>query len=221
MERIGTLHSIYADKFGVPRQSGLAPDVECELKLDPARVPAEALRGLEQCSHLWVIFEFHLAGPARGATVRPPRLGGNERLGVLATRSPFRPNPIGLSAVRLLGVEGHTLRLAGGDFVDGTPVLDIKPYLPYADSLPDAECGWAPGPPAPLEVRMTARAAEQLEAHPEAQRLEQAIVQALRWDPRPAYQREKERSYAVRLLDVDVRWEVLDGVLSVLSITHD
>ena len=152
MRVIARVHSDFSSKFGVPRQSGLVEDLESTLVFEPEFRSEDALRGLEDFSHLWLVWVFHQA--ARGEwspTVRPPRLGGNARLGVFATRSPFRPNPIALSAVRLAGVErtagqGTVLRLRGADLVDGTPVLDIKPYLPYADCVPGALGGFAAAP---------------------------------------------------------------------------
>ncbi|MFV8754479.1 tRNA (N6-threonylcarbamoyladenosine(37)-N6)-methyltransferase TrmO [Nannocystaceae bacterium ST9] len=206
---IGHVRSPWREKFGVPRQSGLA-QVEATIELDPDWIPREALRGLEQVSHLWIVSWFHgLHGPSFRPTVRPPRLGGATRLGVLATRSPHRPNPIGLSVVRLLGIDDRTLRVRGVDLLDGTPVLDLKPYVPWADVVDDAVCEWADAAPRELEVRFADALAgidDQLRA---------TIIDTLRWDPRPAHQRgEAEREYAMRLLDVDVRFRVdADGVL--------
>ncbi len=201
---IGHVHSPWPEKFGIPRQSGLA-DVEAAIELDPELVPREALRGLERVSHLWVITWFHglkEAEPFR-PTVRPPRLGGSVRLGVFATRSPHRRNPIGLSVVRLLSIDDRTLRVTGIDLLDGTPVLDIKPYVPWADAIPDAVCEWAGTAPLELKVRFVPELADIDEA------LRVVIVDTLRWDPRPAQQRgELGREYAVRLLDADVRFRV-------------
>ncbi|MCA9691061.1 MAG: tRNA (N6-threonylcarbamoyladenosine(37)-N6)-methyltransferase TrmO, partial [Myxococcales bacterium] len=130
MEPIGVVRSPYTEKFGIPRQPGLAPSVRARVELDPRRVQPEALRGLSACSHVWLLTLLHAAKPTGHATVRPPRLGGNIRLGALATRSPFRPNPIGLSAVALVELAELALVVAGADLLDGTPVLDIKPYVP-------------------------------------------------------------------------------------------
>jgi tRNA-Thr(GGU) m(6)t(6)A37 methyltransferase TsaA len=218
-EPIGTVRSPWPEKFGVPRQAGLAPAVTATIELDPARVPAEALRGLEATSHVWIVFVFHRSPPLEGATVRPPRLGGNQRLGVLATRSPVRPNPIGISAVRLLGIEGHRLRVAGPDLVDGTPVLDIKPYVPYADAIPEATCAWADRAPTPLPVCFSEDASATLASRPDADTLRDLIEQSLRWDPRPAYHDDDpDRVYAARLDDVDVRWRVEGGGVVVVEI---
>jgi len=211
---IGWVRSPWPEKFGVPRQSGLAQS-EARIELDPQRIPREALRGLEQVSHLWLVSWFHglrEAEPFR-PTVRPPRLGGSQRLGVLATRSPHRPNPIGLSVVRLLAIDDRTLRVRGIDLLDGTPVLDIKPYLPWADVVADATCEWADAAPRELEVRFAA----QVGAIDEA--LRAAIVDTLRWDPRPAHQRgDASREYGMRLLEVDLRFRVDERGVEVLAI---
>jgi tRNA-Thr(GGU) m(6)t(6)A37 methyltransferase TsaA len=202
---IGHVRSPWREKFGVPRQSGLA-QVEATIELDPLAIPREALRGLERVSHLWVISWFHGLPPTEPAfrpTVRPPRLGGSVRLGVLATRSPHRPNPIGLSVVRLLAIEDRCLRVSGIDLLDGTPVLDIKPYGEWADAAPHEHAD---------------RFAASLE--PIDETLRATIVDTLRWDPRPAHQREQAgREYAMRMLAVDVRFRVDEQGVEVLAIT--
>ncbi len=192
--------------------------------LSPYNQP-EAVRGLEGFSHLWLIFVFH--GIPAGhwqPTVRPPRLGGNQRLGVFATRSPFRPNPIGLSAVRLERIEialGRVvLHLAGVDLMDGTPVLDIKPYVPYADSIPDAASGFAPSAPeSALTVEFSPSAAAFCAAWPDGD-LRELITQILCQDPRPAYEREKAapRCYGMKLYDFDLRWEMSGDTAAVIEI---
>lgn len=210
---IGHVRAPWREKFGVPRQSGLS-QVEATIELDVELVPREALRGLEQVSHLWVIAWFHGIAPGSGvrATVRPPRLGGSERLGVLATRSPHRPNPLALSVVELLGITDRLLHVRGIDLLEGTPVLDLKPYLPYADLVPTATCAWASDPPLPLAVRFAASLGE-LEPS-----LHATIVDTLRWDPRPAHQRDAlDRVYAMRLLDFDVRFRVDAAGVEVLE----
>lgn len=208
LRTIGVIRSPWPEKFGIPRQSGLAEGVEARVELDRDRVPAEALRGIEAVSHLWLITWFHaVADEGWRPTVRPPRLGGSTRLGVFATRAPHRPNPLGLSLVRLVAVEDRCLRVRGADLLDATPVLDIKPYLPWAEARSDARCDWAPTPPLPLEVEFSAAAELALtEAGPELRAL---IVDSLRWDPRPAHQRGQERSYGVALGEHEVRFRVL------------
>lgn len=217
---IGVIHSCFKEKFGIPRQPGLATEARAELELLPPYDREEALRGLEQFSHVWIVFVFHDTLRTQWKpTVRPPRLGGNQRLGVFATRSTFRPNPIGLSAVELVGwgrEQGRLLlHLKGIDLMEGTPVLDIKPYLPYADSLPDASAGYAADAPvAALDVvfteqAMTACLEHQARNYP---RLRQLIEQVLSADPRPAYfnTTSHTRSFGMKLLDFDLRWE-MDG----------
>jgi tRNA-Thr(GGU) m(6)t(6)A37 methyltransferase TsaA len=217
---IGIVRSPWQEKFGIPRQSGLARDVECSVELDRERIPSEALRGLEGVSHLWLLCWFHAShDDGWRATVRPPRLGGAQRLGVFATRSPHRPNPISLSLVRLLGIEDRRLRLAEADLLDGTPVLDIKPYLPWAEQPEHAHCEWADAPPPMLEVRFAPPAEHSIAAHPEPELLRRVIVQSLAHDPRPARQRDDpNRIFAVLLLDVDIRFRVDAAGVEVLAI---
>jgi tRNA-Thr(GGU) m(6)t(6)A37 methyltransferase TsaA len=217
---IGVIRSPWKEKFGIPRQSGLARDVEAHVELDRERIPAEAMRGLEGVSHVWLLCWFHASADAGWrATVRPPRLGGSQRLGVFATRSPHRPNPISLSLVRLLGVEDRRLRVCEADLLDGTPVLDIKPHLPWAEQPEHARCEWADAAPQPLEVRFAASAEASIAAHPEPELLRRVIVQSLCWDPRPAQQRDDpSRRFAVALLDVDVRFQIDAGAVLVLAI---
>jgi tRNA-Thr(GGU) m(6)t(6)A37 methyltransferase TsaA len=201
----------------------MASDVELIVEFDRERIPAEALRGLEQSSHLWLLCWFHgCVDQGWRPTVRPPRLGGDERIGVFATRAPHRPNPIALSLVRLLAVEDRQLRVLGGDLLDGTPVLDIKPYLPWAELRPDARCDWAPVAPARLALRYSASAEASLAAHPRADQLRIVIAQSLCWDPRPARQRgDPTREFAAALLDVDVRFLVDDDGVFVIDMTWD
>jgi tRNA-Thr(GGU) m(6)t(6)A37 methyltransferase TsaA len=218
LEPIGVLRTPFPTKFGVPRQARLAVS-RAVLELDPDRIPLEAVRGLEQASHVWIVFLFHAAIHApRRATVRPPRLGGNRRVGVFATRSPFRPNPIGLSAVRLLSIEGLRLNLEGGDFLDRTPVLDIKPYLPWADAIPEARLPWAQHPPVPLPVMFSAAADASLLHHRDPEGLRTLIASTLAHDPRPAYIATLRREHAVALADVDVRFCVDESGVTVTGI---
>jgi tRNA-Thr(GGU) m(6)t(6)A37 methyltransferase TsaA len=224
MQPIGTIHSPFKEKFGIPRQAGLAPAARATLELLPPYDQEAALAGLDGFTHLWLLFVFHLNDHCWRPTVRPPRLGGNTRTGVFATRSPFRPNPLGLSAVQLLhyGRERGRLliHLAGADLADGTPVLDIKPYVPYADSIPTARGGYAAQtPPAPFTVVFTDHAESALSAREaELPDLRELIRQLLTADPRPAYRGEDldgERRYGMRLYDFDLRWRILDNVVIV------
>ena len=216
-EQIGVIRSPYKEKFAVPRQPGLVKSCSGELHLVPPYNQADAVRGLEAFSHLWVLFVFHqtMEGGWR-PTVRPPRLGGNARMGVFATRSTFRPNPIGMSLVELRDIRCHKehviLELGGLDLIDGTPVVDIKPYLPFAESLPDARASYAQDAPhAGVNVTFSAEIAQQLigleKRYPH---LRQFIAEVLAQDPRPAYRKNEEegKTYAVWLLDFNVRWRV-------------
>ena len=217
LDPIAVVHSPFTDKFGVPRQPGLVPEARATVELLPPFDREEALRGIEDFSHLWLVFLFdRTAEQGWKPMVRPPRLGGNKRVGVFASRSNFRPNPLGLSVVELVGVkrEGKRLMLEvrGGDLLDGTPVVDIKPYIPYADAIPEARGGFAPEPPAEaLEVIFTEEAAArcaELEAsrYPELRTL---IERLLRLDPRPAYREDDTpRDYGMRLYDFDVKWRM-------------
>lgn len=213
---IGTVRSPYRERFGVPRQPGLT-HARAFIDLDPEQIPPAALRGLEEATHLWVIFVFdRVAQTDVKATVRPPRLGGNARVGVLATRSPYRPNRLGISAVRLVHVEGSTLEIEGADLLDGTPVLDIKPYVPYADAIPAARLAWANEPPPRLAVRFDNGPAQAVAQRPELRRL---IEETVALDPRPAYHGEApNRVYGTILQDVDVRFVIEDGTVVVRAI---
>jgi len=227
LKPIGILHAPFKEKFAVPRQAGLVMSIEAQLKLFAEFSQGETLRGLEDFSHIWLIFAFH-QNQERGwhPTVRPPRLGGNRRVGVFASRSPFRPNPLGLSAVALTRIEprpkGAILHLRGTDLVDGTPVYDIKPYLPYSDALPDAQGAFAPQRPARREVCFSPTAEIDLLHHKEHYpHLRQLITDVLAQDPRPAYRSRQrdEHSYAVRIYDIELRWEVRGEILYVSRIS--
>ena len=217
MKIIARVHSDFPSKFGIPRQSGLVEELESTVVFEPEYREAEALRGLEGFSHIWLIWQFDRAVREDWSpTVRPPRLGGNTRMGVFATRSPFRPNAIGLSVVKLTGIEripgrGTVLRVAGADLMDGTPILDVKPYLPYADCRPEATGGFA-GPDGGdvLEVVFPQR---WLERVPEEKRA--ALKGVLAHDPRPSYQKDPERVYGLSFAGVNVKFTVADGVLTV------
>lgn len=229
-EQIGTIHSPYKEKFAVPRQPGLVQDGDGELHLHAPYNQPEAVRGLEDFSHLWVMFIFHqtMDGGWR-PTVRPPRLGGNIRTGVFATRSTFRPNPLGMSLVELKGIrcQGQSviLQLGSLDLVDGTPVVDIKPYLPFAESHPEARAGFAQhAPQADMPVEFLPQAESQLAKNAgKYPHLRRFITQVLGQDPRPAYRKGEsaERNYAVRLLEFNVRWRVVGSLNQVMSLDED
>ena len=202
---IALLRTPFAEKFGVPRQSGLVPEAEGRVEFLPKYAAPEFTRGLEGFSHAWLITGFHENPPWSGsAVVRPPRLGGNEKVGVFASRSPNRPNPLGLSLVRLLAVEPGVLRVGGVDAVDGTPVYDVKPYLPCAEAVPEAKGAWAPQPPAAAEeekVVIPAEIARQLGAA-----TTQLVRQLLRLQLQPAYQDPGTRTYGMTVSGWNVRW---------------
>ena len=214
---VAHIRTDFPTKFGVPRQSGRAPSAVGTVVFEPEFRDEAALRGIEGFSHLWLIFDFSEAHRETWSpTVRPPRLGGNTRVGVFATRSPFRPNPIGLSCVRLVAVEksadcGTVLRVAGADLVDGTPILDIKPYLPFADSIPDATGGFAD---AEVSHRLAVEFSDDLAAIIPADK-RAALVECLADDPRPSYQddgRVYTMPYAGREVDFTVRGDTLTVV---------
>ncbi|AKH62672.1 MULTISPECIES: tRNA (N6-threonylcarbamoyladenosine(37)-N6)-methyltransferase TrmO [Photorhabdus] len=225
--QIGVIHSPYKEKFAVPRQPGLIEDGGGQLVLLPPYNQPDAVRGLEQFSHLWVIFIFHQTMDGGWKPmVRPPRLGGNAKMGVFATRSTFRPNPIGMSLIELKGIEYRkssvTLELGSLDLVDGTPVIDIKPYLPFAECQPHAVAGFAQeAPSAGMEVIFLPAAEQQLISvqgtYPDLRRF---ISQVLAQDPRPAYRRgeQENREYAVHLLNFNVRWRICGTLTKVFSI---
>ncbi|BBT18241.1 tRNA (N6-threonylcarbamoyladenosine(37)-N6)-methyltransferase TrmO [Metapseudomonas otitidis] len=222
---VGILRSCFKEKFAIPRQPQLAPAARGVLELLPPFDGGEAVAGLEQVSHVWLLFLFHQAlEDTPRLKVRPPRLGGNQTLGVFASRATHRPNGIGQSVVKLDKVEAGRLWLSGIDLLDGTPVLDIKPYVPYADCQPDARNGIAAAPPELIPVEWTPEALAQ--ARLEGERLGEPLValveQCLAQDPRPAYQKpQPERRYGARLWDVDVRWHYPEaGRIRVLEIAR-
>ena len=220
MEPIARIRSEFPTKFGVPRQAGLVEGLRAAVVFEPPYRVADALRGIEGFSHLWLIWEFSENKRAGWSpTVRPPRLGGNQRLGVFATRSPFRPNPLGLSCVKLKKVElsgpcGPVLWVSGEDLVDGTPILDIKPYLPYADCRPDAVGGFAGEAP---EGRLTVDIPPGLLARVPEERRE-ALMGVLSLDPRPPYQNDPDRVYGFGFAGLEVRFRVGNGVLTVVDV---
>ena len=220
MKPVARIHSEFEGKFGVPRQSGLVEALEALVVFEPEYRDPAALRGLEGFSHVWLIWVFDQAvRQGWSPTVRPPRLGGNARLGVFATRSPFRPNPIALSAVTLAGIEdtrewGTVLRVRGADLMDGTPILDIKPYLPYADCRPEAVGGFASAPAG--ETLAVECLPEIWEKVPPERR--EALRAVLALDPRPRYQEDPERVYGFRFAGLEVRFSVAGDVLRVREI---
>ena len=217
---IARIRSDFPTKFGIPRQSGLVEELEARVVFEPEYRNPDALRGLEGISHLWLIWEFSQARrESWSPTVRPPRLGGNQRLGVFATRSPFRPNPIGLSCVRLTGIDLHTpegpvLRVAGADLMDGTPIYDIKPYLPYADCKPEAAGGFAS---APKEATLTVDIPPHLLVRiPEDKRA--PLTGVLAQDPRPSYQDDPQRVYGMSFGGLEVKFRVEGTALTVCGV---
>lgn len=226
---IGEIRSCFKEKFGIPRQPNLVKEAPGTLVFYPEFAREEAVRSLEGFSHIWVLFLFHRAGPW-SPTVRPPRLGGNKKVGVFASRSPFRPNPVGMSCVALdlVDLTGNrpVLRLSGVDILDRTPVLDIKPYLPYSDALPHARDGFAQGPPAPsLTVTFSDTAAARISLRQaEIPDLAAIIRGVLENDPRPAYSggnSTPDRTYGIRLFDMNIKWQVAGSVIRVISVETD
>lgn len=211
---IGVIHSCFKEKFGIPRQPGLVPLARAQLELIPPYNDPNALAGLETCSHIWLQFVFHANSRNEWKPkVKPPRLGGNKSLGVFATRSPVRPSPIGLSVVKLEGIcesDGKLLlNLSGIDLLDGTPVLDIKPYVPYVDLVPEAANCFADKAPAWAKVEFTSECLAFCKDYRQQHDhdLEGLIRQILQQDPRPQYQQpEPDHIYGMKLLDLDIQW---------------
>ncbi len=220
MQVIAHIRSDFPTKFGIPRQSGLVDSLRATIVFEPEYRNPDALRGIDGFSHLWLIWEFSEAKRERWSpTVRPPRLGGNERVGVFASRSPFRPNPIGLSCVKLEEVRsdpqhGAVLVVSGADLMDGTPIFDIKPYIPYADAHPDALGGFAQN--APEAVLRVDFPPELLRRIPT--RLQAALVGVLAQDPRPSYQSDPSRIYGMAFGGFDIRFTVAEDLLCVQDV---
>lgn len=218
---IARMRSDFPSKFGIPRQSGLVEALESTIVFEPEFRNADALRGIEGYSYLWLIWQFSEAVRSGWSpTVRPPRLGGNTRMGVFATRSPFRPNSLGLSSVKLLGVEqtsdfGTVIHVAGADLMDGTPIFDIKPYIPYGDCHPEATGGFTDtAEDFLLEVVFPDALLTKL---PENKR--QAAIGVLSHDPKPSYQRSPERIYGLQFAGFDIRFQVNNKILTVVDVT--
>ena len=223
MKAIAKIHTEFPTKFGIPRQSGIIGSLQGSIVFEPEYRTPEAVKGLEDFSHLWLIWEFSEAKrDSWSPTVRPPRLGGNVRKGVFATRSPFRPNPIGLSSVKLEHIEidpklGPVLHVSGADLMDGTPIYDIKPYIVYTDSHPDAVSGFALKPAEYLlEVVFPE---EHLRQVPETQR--DSLIAVLAHDPRPQYQDDPERVYGMVFAGMEIKFKVNGMQLTVLAVTHN
>lgn len=235
---IGFVRTCFTQKFGVPRQALMVSEARGVLKLNPVPSFRVALNHLESFSHVWLIYVFHQhLEKSWRPTIRPPRVDAPRRVGVFASRSPHRPNPIGMSAVRLERVDlnapgGIEIHLGGVDLMDGTPVLDIKPYLTYSDSLPEANDGWAKGQIPKYAVSFSPRSLEKLARessarHPQLQRL---IAEMLEWDPRPTSQRRAMRieapeseglKFGFRILDLDVQWEIRDRAIYVVDLVEE
>ena len=220
MHPIAHMRSDFPTKFGIPRQSGLVEELRSVIVFEPEYRSEDALRGIEDFTHLWLIWQFSQAvRQGWSPTVRPPRLGGNTRMGVFATRSPFRPNNLGLSCVRLLEVKhtqqyGTVLIVGGADLLDGTPIFDIKPYIPYSDSRPEAAGGFTDRVgDFLLDVKFPQELLEKLPADKQA-----AAVGVLSHDPRPSYQRKPGRVYGLNVAGFDIRFTVEDAVLTVQSV---
>ena len=220
---IARMKSDFPTKFGIPRQSGLVDDLHSTIIFEPEFRNADALRGLEDFSHLWIIWQFSEAVRKEWSpTVRPPRLGGNTRLGVFATRSPFRPNSLGLSSVKIRGLEkteehGTVIHVAGADLMDGTPIFDIKPYIPYGDCHPDATGGFTDT--ASNFILDVDFPADLLQMIPQKKR--QALIGVLSHDPRPSYQKDSERIYGLSFAGYDIRFTVKENTLTVCEISKN
>lgn len=218
---IARMKSDFPTKFGIPRQSGLVEELHSTIIFEPEFRNPDALRGIEEFSHIWLIWQFSEAVRQEWSpTVRPPRLGGNTRMGVFATRSPFRPNNLGLSSVKLLGVEhtkefGTVLHVAGADLMDGTPIFDIKPYIPYGDSHPDATGGFTDqAKDFILEVQFPDHLLNKIPQEKQA-----AAIGVLSHDPRPSYQKQADRIYGLNFAGFDIRFQVSDNTLTVLEVS--
>ena len=218
IETIGRVHSPYTQKFGIARQPGLVPSAEIVIELKP-EFTADSVRGLEGFGYIWLHFIFHgVLGEGWSPMVRPPRLGGKRKMGVFATRSPHRPNHLGLSLLKLEGIEcgsgGVKIRCSGADLLDGTPVIDIKPYIPFVESKPDASSGFVSGKPEELEVVWL----ENIGAENLSESTQNLISQSIAQDPRPAYQNIPERIYVMNIADYEVRFQIEENRATVIGI---
>lgn len=222
---IAHIHTDFPEKFGVPRQSGLAKELRGKIVFEKEYRNPDALRGLEGFSHIWLVWEFSANRRTAGEwqpTVRPPRLGGNTHMGVFATRSPFRPNPLGLSCVKISSIEldspdGPVINVTGADLMDGTPIYDIKPYIRYADARPEAVCGYVD--------ELDERALKVVLPGELAQRIKErevipSLIETLRLDPRPSYHSDPHREYGMSFAGYNIRFTVVDGVLEVKDVSN-
>lgn len=219
MKIIATVRSCFPSKFGIPRQSGLVNGIKGQIVFEPDFRNPDALRGLDGFSHLWIIWKFSQSGESSSLTVRPPRLGGNTRLGVFATRSPFRPNPIGLSCVKIESIEvtekyGTVINISGADIMDGTPVYDIKPYLPHADCIKDAVGGFSDDV---KNYRLKVKIPDQITKRFDGQFVE-TVTEILANDPRPSYHHDPERIYGFPYGGYEIKFRVNKDLLTVESI---
>ena len=219
---IGIIYSCFKEKFAAPRQPGLVPAASAQIQLHSPYNQADTVAGLEKFSHIWLTFMFHqTAQQGWKPKVRPPRLGGNKKLGVFATRSTFRPNPLGLSLVKLESIDisnGVTLHVSGADLIDQTPILDIKPYLPWVESIPSAKSGFASDDQIlQLPIYYSDQAQRVLSSRPDLTAL---IEQVLLHDPRPAYQQNPERIYGCHIADINLRWQVGLDHINVVEISQ-
>lgn len=213
MKTIAKIHTDFPTKFGIPRQSGLVEELKGKIVFEPEFRSPDAIRGLEGFSHIWLLWKFNTPSDGHSLTVRPPKLGGNVRMGVFATRSPFRPNNIGLSCVKLEGIDGTELAVSGADLMDGTEIVDIKPYVPYADCHPDAVGGFSKDGSEKLQVVVDDKI---IQAFPESKRA--ALIKVLELDPRPQYQKDPERLYSFGFAGYEIRFTVEGGTLFVKEI---
>lgn len=214
MKPVAHIHAPFGSKFGIPRQSGLTPLIHSVIVLENEFHQEGILRGLEGFSHLWMIWYFsESACHPWMPMVRPPRLGGNQRVGVFASRSPFRPNPIGLSCVKMESIQDYTITVSGADLMDGTPILDIKPYIPYADSISDALGGFTKTPWHTLQVDIPTDIQRAIPAD-----LLSGLMEVLSHDPRPSYQNDPDRVYGFPFADWDVKFTVIDQTLRVVAL---
>ncbi len=226
---IGVIHSPFSEKFGIPRQPRLTPSITSTIQLKKPFCDTDLVDQLSCSSHIWVIFVFSECYQAGWkAKVRPPRLGGNQKIGVFASRSPFRPNPIGISAVKLVSIEKSTdtlsIKIEGADLLHGTPVLDIKPYIPYSDKIDEASNQLAENfTPLSQPIFFSAQAQKQCESHLMCnhESLSEMIEQLLRCDPRPAYQRALSKEYGIKLYDYNIRWQITPQRIDILSICNN